>query len=186
MEKNLEHYIINFKGSLDSKLCKKTISELKKQQFIKHAYSNSRTLEEESFHTDLSVSYADISTIQPIMETCWKALAAYHQTLNLHWYQGWSGFSKVRFNKYDVGTEMRTHCDHIHTLFDGQIKGVPILTILGCLNDKYEGGELIIFEDTKIDFETGDILIFPSNFLYPHSVLPVTKGTRYSFVSWSW
>jgi hypothetical protein len=26
--------------------------------------------------------------------------------------------------------------------------------------------------------------MFPSNFLYPHSVLPVTEGTRYSIVTW--
>ena len=32
----------------------------------------------------------------------------------------------------------------------------------------------------------GDVLIFPSNFLYPHKVNSIKKGTRYSFVSWVW
>ena len=32
--------------------------------------------------------------------------------------------------------------------------------------------------------QTGDILIFPSNFMYPHRVEPVKKGIRFSFVSW--
>mgnify|MGYP001213588018 CR=1 FL=1 len=31
----------------------------------------------------------------------------------------------------------------------------------------------------------GDVVIFPSNFMYPHRVEKVTKGTRYSFVTWS-
>ena len=38
----------------------------------------------------------------------------------------------------------------------------------------------------KIDTKKGDLLIFPSNFLYPHEVEPVTKGVRYSYVSWIW
>jgi predicted 2-oxoglutarate/Fe(II)-dependent dioxygenase YbiX len=41
-----------------------------------------------------------------------------------------------------------------------------------------------MFEDTPIEFKTGDLIIFPSIFLYPHKVLPVTKGTRYSYISW--
>ena len=38
--------------------------------------------------------------------------------------------------------------------------------------------------DTVIDIPPGAVLIFPSNFMYPHKVEPVTKGTRYSYVSW--
>ena len=41
-----------------------------------------------------------------------------------------------------------------------------------------------MFEDKEIKLKTGDILIFPSNFMYPHRVEPVKKGTRFSFVSW--
>jgi predicted 2-oxoglutarate/Fe(II)-dependent dioxygenase YbiX len=71
-------------------------------------------------------------------------------------------------------------------MFDGERKGIPILSCLGLLNDDYEGGEFIMFDDMKIDFKKGDLLIFPSNFLYPHKVQPVTKGTRYSYISWVW
>jgi predicted 2-oxoglutarate/Fe(II)-dependent dioxygenase YbiX len=46
------------------------------------------------------------------------------------------------------------------------------------------GGELIFFGDTKYDFGAGDVLVFPSNFMFPHSVDTVTEGERYSFVSW--
>ena len=79
---------------------------------------------------------------------------------------------------------MAEHCDHIHSLFDGEIKGIPILSIVGTLNENYEGGEFIMFQDKEIKLLTGDLLIFPSNFLYPHRVDPVKKGTRYSYVSW--
>ena len=39
---------------------------------------------------------------------------------------------------------------------------------------------------TTIDLSKGDIIIFPSNFMYPHKVEPVTKGIRYSYISWIW
>jgi predicted 2-oxoglutarate/Fe(II)-dependent dioxygenase YbiX len=58
--------------------------------------------------------------------------------------------------------------------------------MIGILNDDYEGGELTFFEDHKIETRTGDIIIFPSCFLYPHAIQEVVKGTRYSFVSWAW
>ena len=52
------------------------------------------------------------------------------------------------------------------------------------LNDDYEGGEFIMFDNYEIKFKAGDLIIFPSVFLYPHLVKPVKKGIRYSFVSW--
>ena len=33
-----------------------------------------------------------------------------------------SKFSPIRFNKYKVGTMMRKHYDHIHSIFDGKMK----------------------------------------------------------------
>lgn len=91
-----------------------------------------------------------------------------------------------RLNRYNTGTIMRPHFDHIHSLFDGQNKGIPVLSLIGVLNDEYTGGELTFFEDYKIETKAGDIIIFPSCFLYPHSVQEVTQGSRYSFVSWGW
>jgi hypothetical protein len=89
-----------------------------------------------------------------------------------------------RYNKYFNEKKMASHCDHIQSIFDGEKKGIPILSCLGILNEEYEGGKFIMFEDTEIKFNAGDLIIFPSIFLYPHKVLPVTKGSRYSFISW--
>jgi predicted 2-oxoglutarate/Fe(II)-dependent dioxygenase YbiX len=53
-----------------------------------------------------------------------------------------------------------------------------------------KGGELS-FKTLADDKETifkpipGSLIIWPSNFLYPHCVKPVTKGTRYSIVAWA-
>jgi predicted 2-oxoglutarate/Fe(II)-dependent dioxygenase YbiX len=90
-----------------------------------------------------------------------------------------------RYNRYKENTRMHMHYDHIHSLFTPPVQGIPTLTILGILNDDYEGGEFILFDDYQIETKKGDIIIFPSNFMYPHEVKKVTKGIRYSLVSWA-
>lgn len=53
------------------------------------------------------------------------------------------------------------------------------------LNDDYEGGEFGFF-DRKLVVKApkGGAVLFPSNFMYPHEILPVTSGTRYSIITW--
>lgn len=93
--------------------------------------------------------------------------------------------SPIRLNRYNTGTMMRIHSDHIHSLFDGHFKGLPAVSLVANLNDDYEGGEFVICGET-LPLKAGDVVVFPSCFLYPHEVKEVTAGTRYSFVSWAW
>jgi len=57
------------------------------------------------------------------------------------------------------------------------------------LNEGYEGGDLC-FGDSKgniskrYQLKKNDVIFFPSNFLYPHCIEPITKGERYSIVAW--
>jgi Rps23 Pro-64 3,4-dihydroxylase Tpa1-like proline 4-hydroxylase len=53
------------------------------------------------------------------------------------------------------------------------------------LNDDYEGGEFSFFDrEIIIKGPKGSIIMFPSNFMYPHEIMPVTSGTRYSIITW--
>ena len=58
------------------------------------------------------------------------------------------------------------------------------------LNNDYEGGHLQFFEPNSKDLildikpEPGKIVLWPSNFLFPHQATSVTKGIRYTLVSW--
>ena len=54
------------------------------------------------------------------------------------------------------------------------------VSLLYYLNDDYEGGELE-FENFEGLFKPkeGDVVIFPSSFIYKHRVRKVAKGTRY-------
>jgi predicted 2-oxoglutarate/Fe(II)-dependent dioxygenase YbiX len=80
--------------------------------------------------------------------------------------------------KYSEGCFYTEHTD--------SFKAIP--RAVSCsiiLNDDFEGGEFAFFNrDIKYKLEKGDALMFPSNFMYPHEVMPVTKGTRYSIITW--
>ena len=53
------------------------------------------------------------------------------------------------------------------------------------LNDNFKGGEFSFFNKKIIySLKKGSAILFPSNFMYPHSVLPVKNGIRYAIVTW--
>lgn len=53
------------------------------------------------------------------------------------------------------------------------------------LNDDYIGGEFSFFaRQLLFKNKKGSAIVFPSNFMYPHEIIPVTKGTRYSIITW--
>jgi hypothetical protein len=89
-------------------------------------------------------------------------------------------YSDLRLNKYSKGKIMSEHVDLIRR---NQDDGVPVLSLVLVFNDNFEGGEFMM-NDEEIKLKQGDILVFPSTFLYRHGVKEVTKGTRYSGVSW--
>jgi predicted 2-oxoglutarate/Fe(II)-dependent dioxygenase YbiX len=192
MKKNLSDYVKHYKSFIKDNICDNTIIELNKLNsnlWNQHEFYNSvtNTYSKVSGDQELSTLFSkEISTKEIIMKELWTAIHNYVVDLKFPWFDGWQAYSEIRFNKYSQNTKMAEHCDHIHTLFDGKEKGIPILSVLGILNDDYEGGEFIMFEKEKIKLNKGDLLIFPSIFLYPHKVEPVKKGTRYSFISWVW
>tara|TARA_R100001460_G_scaffold10226_2_gene24184 strand:+ start:2637 stop:3215 length:579 start_codon:yes stop_codon:yes gene_type:complete len=62
------------------------------------------------------------------------------------------------------------------------------LTILCGLNSKkeYEGGELLVQnQEEGIRLDKGDVICFPSNFMFPHKVSKVTSGQRKVLVIWT-
>jgi len=186
MPMNLKDYLKIYTNEFDLDFCKKTVKKIKKFNWTTHTfydYINDKNIQ---FSNELSISHDESDEKKIIQDKLWFTIKKYIEEFNYPWYNSWSGYTSVRFNKYDTDTEMHMHCDHIHSMFDGQRKGIPTLSIVGCLNDNYKGGEFIMWENEIIDFPAGSVIVFPSNFLYPHRVAPVTKGTRYSFVSWVW
>jgi predicted 2-oxoglutarate/Fe(II)-dependent dioxygenase YbiX len=187
--KNLNHYIYKEKNFLTDIECKNGIIELNdhKDDWQEHEFyePNEKKWVKLSKNFENDIKYAeDGEFTKLIVNKLWFSIDRYIKFLNMPWFSGWSGYTFPRYNKYFNEKKMASHCDHIQSIFDGEKKGIPILSCLGILNEEYEGGKFIMFEDTEIKFNAGDLIIFPSIFLYPHKVLPVTKGSRYSFISW--
>jgi hypothetical protein len=184
----LEDYVKVYKGALDKDTCDLTVSGLTTKDFNTHKFYYEGTNEYKSHEKELSNYFATGEEIThgAIMNYTWKTIAQYVGELQMEWWTGWQGYSYPKYNKYVPGTQMKEHCDHIKDMFQGERKGIPIITILGVLNNDYTGGEFVMFRDKIYKLEKGDIIIFPSNFLYPHRVNEVTSGTRYSYASWVW
>ena len=95
-----------------------------------------------------------------------------------------TAYTAFRLNQYAEGGFMKNHVDNIYRSH-GQQYGYPHLTSLIFLNDNYEGGEFVMLDETyKPKVKQGSVIVFPSNFMYDHEVKKVTKGNRYSVMTW--
>jgi predicted 2-oxoglutarate/Fe(II)-dependent dioxygenase YbiX len=86
-----------------------------------------------------------------------------------------SGYDLLR---YEVGQHYIQHTD--------SFKAMPrAVSCSFALNDDFEGGEFAFFDRELVyKLKKGSCIMFPSNFMYPHEVMPVTGGTRYSIITW--
>ena len=96
----------------------------------------------------------------------------------------WEACSGIKFNKYAVGDYLSPHYDHIRDFFQGQFRGIPVTSVVGVLNDDFEGGDFVFWEEHTVNIKKGSVLVFPALYLFPHEVTPVTKGIRYSWIQW--
>ena len=190
INESIKDYVKVYKEFFNKEFCKDVIAELQDNNWETHSFYMPDKNEYVSFDNELAVSFntTDKCSLR-LSNKIWDAINQYI-TVDLKsfesWFSAWNGYTQARFNKYVVGTKMKEHCDHIHTVFDGTRRGIPVLSIVGALNEDYEGGDFIMWETEKIELPQGSIMIFPSNFMYPHKVTPVTSGTRYSYVSWTY
>jgi predicted 2-oxoglutarate/Fe(II)-dependent dioxygenase YbiX len=187
MNKNLNDYVKIYKKVLTDSQCNSVVSEIENKIWVRHNFYDPKADEFVEHEKELDSWTGNIPSSPLLLDTVWNCLHRYIvEDIKFSWFVGWVGYTGIKYNRYNPNTRMKLHCDHIHSMFSGTPKGIPILSVLGCLNNDYKGGELIMFEDQVIELGKGDIMIFPSNFLYPHQVKEITEGVRYSFVSWSY
>jgi hypothetical protein len=111
---------------------------------------------------------------QDIYDSAHPAVEDYRREFNIMDLKYWEA---MNFIKYGPGQHFKEHHDH------GFSYNCTV-SLVGYVNDDYEGGELFFrLQDLKIKAQAGDLYIFPSNFMYPHQAMPVTSGTKYSIVT---
>lgn len=118
-----------------------------------------------SFHTSLSNIF--LEHLVPLEKNYQN-----HYGVTCSWHDSY------QILKYGVGQKFVNHIDD-HTDHHRRV------STLYYINDNYSGGE-ILFPRFDISFKPkpNQMVIFPSNYIYNHSVLPVTEGVRYAVVSW--
>jgi hypothetical protein len=111
---------------------------------------------------------------QDVYDSAFPAVEDYRRDFNIMDLKYWEA---MNFIKYGPGQHFKEHHDH------GFSYNCTV-SLVGYVNDDYEGGELFFrLQDLKIKAQAGDLYIFPSNFMYPHQAMPVTSGTKYSIVT---
>jgi len=83
----------------------------------------------------------------------------------------------INYVRYTPGQHFQVHADH------GFSYTCTVSSVM-YLNDDYEGGELWFpYLDLTFKPEAGDIVLFPSTYIFAHAAKPVTSGTKYSAVT---
>ena len=179
------------KGIIPANLCDYIIQDTEKREWRPHTWYNAQA---NSFGSEETMEL-DVQSITPELQQLLtpimiQAGSAYNQKYAYmkcdRTRQIMNKFSTIRFNRYKSGQIMRQHHDHIHSLFDGNEKGIPVLSFVLNLNDNYEGADLFFWENHVVPLGKGDIIMWPSLFLFPHGVTEARDGMRYSAVSWAW
>ena len=112
---------------------------------------------------------------QAVFKSASSAITAYNMRFPRAQISNDTGYEIL---KYETGQFYTEHVDS----FTQQPRAVSCSFML---NDDYEGGEFSFFNDQiRYKLPKGSCIMFPSTFMYPHQIRPVTQGTRLSIITW--
>jgi predicted 2-oxoglutarate/Fe(II)-dependent dioxygenase YbiX len=181
----LKNYIYVVKNALDSKICNEILDEfVSSDEWVDSIVGGGKVNKNIRNCQTIGISYPFIikknSDVRhkidnAIFDGANKCIREYNAKFPHCRIEEDSGYDLL---KYPEGCFYKEHTDS----FKARPRAVSCSFIL---NDDFEGGEFAFFgREVKYKLQKGDALLFPSNFMYPHEVMPVTKGVRYSIVTW--
>jgi hypothetical protein len=184
MSFDLRDYIVVFENIVPYELCDEVLDE----------YNNDKNWKNTTISSGLSrdirrcdaINMSDAFIIEQNQEKrksidnklficAGEAIKKYNKKFKHACIQGDSGYTLLRYQEGEFYTE---HTDHF-------LQAPRIVSCSFILNDDFEGGEFGFFNRELVyKPPKGSALMFPSNFLYPHEVMPVTRRVRYSIITW--
>lgn len=185
--RNINNYIVTFDGIITDALCDSILEEFSnEEEWEKTVVGSNKGRVDDRIRTaeTVVISYPHVIEKNPkirakldkyIFASAGLAIKKYNEKFPLALIQEDSGYELLR---YKEGQFYVTHTDS----FKERPRAVSCSF---ALNDDYEGGEFAFFNRELVyKLKKGSCIMFPSNFMYPHEIMPVTSGTRYSIVTW--
>lgn len=169
---NLQDYIRVFPIA-DAKECDQIIDKYNSHTHLKTATSatelGAKVLKK---HRDCMTMGIEDAVVDKIV---WRAYDIYRQ---MHPLVYCHDITESQFLRYGPGGKFEEHID--------SYTEVPrTLSVSIILNDDFTGGEFMFFNKRVVlEAHKGDVIMFPSNFMFPHGVMPVKFGTRFAVVNW--
>jgi predicted 2-oxoglutarate/Fe(II)-dependent dioxygenase YbiX len=181
----LEDYIYTAKNALSVSLCDEILNEFKNSNDWVDTIVGSGKVEKNIRNCQtIGISFSSIieknkdvrhKLDNAVFDSASKCIKEYRNKFSYCNIEQDSGYELL---KYYEGCFYKQHTDS----FKAMPRAVSCSFIL---NDDFEGGEFAFFDrKLKYKLKAGDAIMFPSNFMYPHEIMPVTKGTRYSIITW--
>jgi len=182
--KMLSDYIVTFEGAITDALCDAVLAEYKNcDDWINATVKNGENLNIRNCQT-IGISFSSVieknSKVRVkldkyVFASAGLVIKKYNEKFPLARIQEDSGYELLCYKEGQFYTE---HTDS----FKDRPRAVSCSF---ALNDDYEGGEFAFFgRELVYKLKKGSCIMFPSNFMYPHEIMPVTSGTRYSIVTW--
>ena len=180
---NLKDYIVVLKNIVPDELCDAILAEYKNADDWVKAHTGSGV--QTKIRSCDTIELSQPSVIQDseervrldaeVFKCAAKCIEEYNKRFDLAHVQEDTGYELLRYNKGEFYTQ------HV----DSFLQAPRLVSCSFHLNDDYEGGEFGFFDrEMKIKAGKGDVVMFPSTFMYPHEIMPVTEGTRYSIITW--
>lgn len=185
MHTKLDDYILIYENVLPYSLCDAILEEFNdEEEWQKTVVGDGRIDNRIRTAETIIISYPSIMEKNPkIRQNLDKQIFASASSVINKYNKDFPSCSIEEDSGYEL---LRYKEGQFYTQHTDSFKGRPrAISCSFLLNDDYEGGEWGFFNRKKIiKAPKGSAILFPSNFMYPHEIMPVTQGTRYSIVTW--
>jgi predicted 2-oxoglutarate/Fe(II)-dependent dioxygenase YbiX len=183
--KNINDYIVTFDGVITDALCDAILEEFSDEtEWQKTVVGNGKVNDKIRTAETVVLSYPHVIEKNPkvrakldkyVFASAGFAIKKYNEKFPLALIEEDSGYELLRYKENQFYTQ---HTDS----FKDRPRAVSCSF---ALNDDYEGGEFAFFDRELVyKLKKGSCIMFPSNFMYPHEIMPVTNGVRYSIITW--
>ena len=187
---DLSDHILHLKSFIDKDVCMSVMNSLDNLERDDSApYTDGLLNDDADTYFDPDIKFIDKVRDRIFIDGL-KEYASKVRTFNWSYYNTKSFHcSEMIIRRYNEGSEFKYHHDDIIAeIFPHWfLRRQNILTCNFYFSDAkdYEGGDLkFTCSDKKYHTSMGDIIIFPSNWMFYHEVQKITQGKRYSGTVW--